>query len=150
MMKNEKTYFKPSMFVIIITTALVLFTAYPFWGLEVSIVGPLILLSLDIALFCFMPIYTIDSEESIIVKRIIGKHIFKKDEYDIKRLDPKLLNNYIRTFASGGAFGYIGLFYSKALGHFTVMTLNLKIDQMALLEHKESHKKIIINYYIDK
>lgn len=32
MMKNEKTYFKPSMFVIIITTALVLFTAYSFFG----------------------------------------------------------------------------------------------------------------------
>ena len=149
-MKNKKVFFKPSMFVIIITTVLVLFTAYSFCGFEISIVLPLILLSLDIALFCFMPIYTIDSEESIIVKRIIGKRIFKKSEYYIKRLDSKSLNNCIRTFASGGAFGYTGLFYSKALGHFTVMTLNLKLDQMALLEHKESHKKIIINYYINK
>lgn len=150
MMKNKKTVFKPSRFVLIITTVLVLFTAYSFWGFKISIVVPLILLSLDIALFCLMPICTIDSEESIIVKHIIGKRIFRKNEYYIKRLNSKSLNNCIRTFASGGAFGYTLFLYSKALGHFTVMTINLKLDQMALLEHRESHKKIIINYYINE
>ncbi|MDR3118344.1 MAG: hypothetical protein LBU44_02830 [Mediterranea sp.] len=147
-MKNKKTFFKPSLFVIIITTMLVLFTAYSFWWLETGIAVSLLLLSLNIALFCFMPVYTIDAGDSITVKRIIGKRIFKKSDWHIKRVDPKQLNNCIRTFASGGAFGYIGFFYSKGLGNFTVMTLNFKLDQIALLEHKESHKRTIINYCI--
>jgi hypothetical protein len=141
-MKMKKRI-NPSKFVIITTLSVLLFTVYSFFAFKKILLVSIILTLLNLFLFISYPLSIIKKNNYIIINRIIGKVVFNIEEYKIQRVDKRILKGAIRTFASGGLFGYQGCFYSNKLGHFKMIAVNLK--QFYLLENKTTGKKIIIN-----
>ena len=140
-----KERINPSKFVIIITLSVLLFTIYSFFAFKEIVIVSIILTLLNLFLFISYPLSIVKEPEHIIINRIKGKVIFNIEEYKIQRVDKRILKGAIRTFASGGLFGYQGYFYSNKLGHFKMIAVNLK--QLYLLENKTTGEKIIINLY---
>lgn len=138
-----KERINPSKFVIIITLSVLLFTIYSFFAFKEIVIVSIILTLLNLFLFISYPLSIVKEPEHIIINRIKGKVIFNIEEYKIQRVDKRILKGAIRTFASGGLFGYQGYFYSNKLGHFKMIAVNLK--QLYLLENKTTGEKIIIN-----
>lgn len=60
---------------------------------------------------------------------------------DISRVDSKVIASSVRTFGSGGFFGYIGKFYNRNLGHFQMYVAKRK-DLLLITTPK---KKIVVN-----
>ena len=140
-----KERINPSKFVIIITLSVLLFTIYSFFAFKEIVIVSIILTLLNLFLFISYPLSIVKEPEHIIINRIKGKVIFNIEDYKIQRVDKRILKGAIRTFASGGLFGYQGYFYSNKLGHFKMIAVNLK--QLYLLENKTTGEKIIINLY---
>ena len=138
-----KERINPSKFVIIITLSVLLFTIYSFFAFKDIVIVSIILTLLNLFLFISYPLSIVKEPEHIIINRIKGKVIFNIEDYKIQRVDKRILKGAIRTFASGGLFGYQGYFYSNKLGHFKMIAVNLK--QLYLLENKTTGEKIIIN-----
>ncbi|SCQ23718.1 hypothetical protein TFUB4_02590 [Tannerella forsythia] len=138
-----KERINPSKFVIIITLSVLLFTIYSFFAFKEIVIVSIILTLLNLFLFISYPLSIVKEPEHIIINRIKGKVIFNIEDYKIQRVDKRILKGAIRTFASGGLFGYQGYFYSNKLGHFKMIAVNLK--QLYLLENKTTGEKIIIN-----
>ena len=138
-----KERINPSKFVIIITLSVLLFTIYSFFAFKETVIVSIILTLLNLFLFISYPLSIVKEPEHIIINRIKGKVIFNIEDYKIQRVDKRILKGAIRTFASGGLFGYQGYFYSNKLGHFKMIAVNLK--QLYLLENKTTGEKIIIN-----
>ena len=138
-----KKRINPSKFVIIITLSVLLFTIYSFFAFKEIVIVSIILTLLNLFLFISYPLSIVKEPEHIIINRIKGKVIFNIEDYKIQRVDKRILKGAIRTFASGGLFGYQGYFYSNKLGHFKMIAVNLK--QLYLLENKTTGEKIIIN-----
>lgn len=138
-----KERINPSKFVIIITLSVLLFTIYSFFAFKEIVIVSIILTLLNLFLFISYPLSIVKEPEHIIINRIKGKVIFNIEDYKIQRVDKRILKGAIRTFASGGLFGYQGCFYSNKLGHFKMIAVNLK--QLYLLENKTTGEKIIIN-----
>ncbi|WP_060828386.1 PH domain-containing protein [Tannerella forsythia] len=138
-----KERINPSKFVIIITLSVLLFTVYSFFAFKEIVIVSIILTLLNLFLFISYPLSIVKEPEHIIINRIKGKVIFNIEDYKIQRVDKRILKGAIRTFASGGLFGYQGYFYSNKLGHFKMIAVNLK--QLYLLENKTTGEKIIIN-----
>ena len=138
-----KERINPSKFVIIITLSVLLFTIYSFFAFKEIVIVSIILTLLNLFLFISYPLSIVKEPEHIIINRIKGKVIFNIEDYKIQRVDKRILKGAIRTFASGGLFGYQGYFYSNKLGHFKMVAVNLK--QLYLLENKTTGEKIIIN-----
>ena len=138
-----KKRINPSKFVIIITLSVLLFTIYSFFAFKEIVIVSIILTLLNLFLFISYPLSMVKEPEHIIINRIKGKVIFNIEDYKIQRVDKRILKGAIRTFASGGLFGYQGYFYSNKLGHFKMIAVNLK--QLYLLENKTTGEKIIIN-----
>jgi hypothetical protein len=63
--------------------------------------------------------YTLSGKDLIIRRVIKDVVIHVEDITEIRPLDRSELSGAIRTFASGGLFGYFGKFYSTSLGHMT-------------------------------
>ena len=141
-MKMKKRI-NPSKFVIIITLSVLLFTIYSFFAFKEIVIVSIILTLLNLFIFISYPLSIVKEPEHIIINRIKGKVIFNIEDYKIQRVDKRILKGAIRTFASGGLFGYQGYFYSNKLGHFKMIAVNLK--QLYLLENKTTGEKIIIN-----
>ena len=140
-----KERINPSKFVIIITLSVLLFTIYSFFAFKEIVIVSIILTLLNLFLFISYPLSIVKEPEHIIINRIKGKVIFNIEDYKIQCVDKRILKGAIRTFASGGLFGYQGYFYSNKLGHFKMIAVNLK--QLYLLENKTTGEKIIINLY---
>lgn len=138
-----KERINPSKFVIIITLSVLLFTIYSFFAFKEIVIVSIILTLLNLFFFISYPLSIVKEPEHIIINRIKGKVIFNIEDYKIQRVDKRILKGAIRTFASGGLFGYQGYFYSNKLGHFKMIAVNLK--QLYLLENKTTGEKIIIN-----
>ena len=121
-----KERINPSKFVIIITLSVLLFTIYSFFAFKEIVIVSIILTLLNLFLFISYPLSIVKEPEHIIINRIKGKVIFNIEDYKIQRVDKRILKGAIRTFASGGLFGYQGYFYSNKLGHFKMIAVNLK------------------------
>ena len=141
-MKMKKRI-NPSKFVIIITLSVLLFTIYSFFAFKEIVIVSIALALLNLFLFISYPLSIVKEPEHIIINRIKGKIVFNIEDYKIQSVDKRILKGAIRTFASGGLFGYQGYFYSARLGHFKMIAVNLK--QLYLLENKTTGKKFIIN-----
>jgi hypothetical protein len=69
----------------------------------------------------FAPRYYLVEEDKIIIKKVTGKIVINKNEIEsIALIKPEMFNGLIRKFASGGFFGYWGLFYSGSLKNINV------------------------------
>ena len=86
--------------------------------------------------------YYIGSTE-LIIKRPIGeREILISDITEIRLVEEDELNGLIRTFGSGGLFGYFGKFYNSRFGFITLYTTQLK---NRVFIRTKSGKKIIIS-----
>ena len=66
----------------------------------------------------FAPRYYLVQKDEIIIKQVVGKIIINKgDVENITIIDSAKVKSLVRTFASGGFFGYYGSFYSNSLKH---------------------------------
>ncbi len=139
-----KEFLYPSKYVLIVTIVVVIISIYIIFAYKDNITIPIFLLLLNIYLFLSYPIYISKSDESVILYRLRGKAIFKKSEFNIYKINKNDLSNSIRTFASGGLFGYQGYFYSSKLGHFKMIAVNL--NNLSIFENKSTGKNIVLNY----
>jgi hypothetical protein len=88
-----------------------------------------------------IPLYTYVDEKNIIVKQLVGKKIFCREEIKITYLETKIINDAIRMFGSGGFGGYIGWFRNTSLGKFYMLSVNTK--EIALIETKDGRKYVL-------
>jgi hypothetical protein len=79
----------------------------------------------------------------LIVHRLIKPIVIERtDVSSAKLLTAAEQKGILRTFGSGGFFGYFGYFWSKALGKFTMQAT--RRDNLVLIE-KTDGKKIVIS-----
>ncbi len=70
-----------------------------------------------------MPVRLSVNPEQVTIKKPFNTlDIPMKDIVEIKSIQKQSLKNSIRTFGSGGLFGYLGYFYNKELGNYTMYT----------------------------
>lgn len=140
-------YFKPDIFVILITAMGVILVSY-LW----SAAGPLadigfwaaLIVTLFMAWFIAkMPIYTYLDEDIIRVQQLIGNMTFRRSQVTLKRLTDRDLYGLIRSFGSGGLGGYIGYFQNAKLGRFYMLALSRK--DLVLVSTIEG-KQFVIHY----
>ena len=86
--------------------------------------------------------YTLSGKDLIIRRVIRDVVIHLEDITEIRPLERSELSGAIRTFASGGLFGYFGKFYSTRLGH---MTWYVTQRNKAILIRTSKGSKIIIS-----
>lgn len=107
---------------------------------------PVLLLSGVLFLtYGFSPRHYILTPDELIIKRLFGKVHLKLT--DIKTVVPlpeagKLRWRSIRTFGSGGLFGYFGKFWNKPYGH---MTWYLNNFRNGLLLEMTNGKKVLLS-----
>ncbi len=95
-----------------------------------------------IVTYIFSPQKCILTNESLIIKMLLfSKKIKLSDISEIKILDNNEIKGSIRTFASGGLFGYYGYFYNSAIGKYIMYATQRK--NLILIKTKEA-KKIIV------
>ena len=74
----------------------------------------------------YMPIRLIIENDKIILHRLFGAiNIPIKDIIEIKAITSSETAFSIRTFGSGGLFGYLGKFKNKKLGNYTMYATNV-------------------------
>jgi hypothetical protein len=85
--------------------------------ISIFIVLPIVLISIGV--FLYMPVKIHVQEDNITIKRIMGEHkILFKDINTIEPINKSDLDGTIRTFGSGGLFGYYGHFKNKKIGKY--------------------------------
>lgn len=90
----------------------------------------------------YMPIRLKANEEKITVSRLFGSLEIPMDRIIESRMILKSeMDDAIRTFGSGGLFGYLGLFRSTGLGNFTMYATDLN----HLLLIRTSNKKYVFS-----
>ncbi|MDE7374367.1 MAG: PH domain-containing protein, partial [Odoribacter sp.] len=97
-------------------------------GLVLSPVRPLaiiVLASVLVVVGC-MPIRLKVNDEKIIVKRLLGVlEIPLNNVIEVNRISKSCVKKSIRTFGSGGFFGYLGYFYNGSVGHYIMYATEL-------------------------
>jgi len=135
-------YFKPDVYVLLISAMGVLLVSYLWLS-----VGPVISISFWIAVIVTMfmawflfktPLYTYVDEDVIRVQQLIGNTTFRRSQVTLKRLSDHDMDGLIRTFGSGGLGGYIGFFQNARLGRFYMLALSRKdLVLVSTLEGKQ-------------
>jgi hypothetical protein len=70
--------------------------------------------------------YTVEAGTLRINRPIGPVRINRADIREVRMVDEHELRGLVRTFGSGGLFGYFGKFYSRTLGHVTLYTTQRK------------------------
>lgn len=87
----------------------------------------IVLLTTVIAGVGYMPIRLKVDKEKIMVKNLFGSPKIPLSEVtEIKRLSKSEIDGSIRTFGSGGLFGYLGRFKNNRLGSYDMYATELK------------------------
>lgn len=114
-----------------------------------TIIDPIITLGSPIILLVILAItyyfsvqsYTID-KEGITINRPLSKVLLpKSDIQQLSSIEDSALKMSFRKFGSSGVFGYIGYFYNKNIGNFTMY--GTKTSNFILI-NTLSGKKIIL------
>ena len=95
------------------------------WWLECLLA--VILLSVVVIVLGYMPIRLCADGENVTLTRLFGPlEIPLRSVEEIKSIPYSYIDNSIRTFGSGGLFGYIGRFKNSRLGHYRMYATELK------------------------
>jgi len=116
---------------IIIITALtivlilgIIISFYSSWPVNLSLLKyatVIIILSVVIIPALYTPIRLSVTNEKIILRRIAGKIEINLDNvYSVAKISKREISHSIRTFGSGGLFGYLGQFRNKLIGDYTM------------------------------
>lgn len=102
------------------------------FGSILAITIPIIVLFI---VFLFLPLKVSIKESQIILQQVKGELVIPiYDIVEISKYEPG--ENTIRKFASGGLFGYIGIFQNKTLGEFQMYATNSS-DRIKIITDKE-------------
>ena len=115
-----------------------LFGQAPMWGLIA--IGVLLLLPSASGLRT--PRYTYIDEGLIIVKYWLGRKVLA-DAISVRRITKDDLSGSFRLMGNNGFFGYTGWHYSKAMGLYYLIAVNM--DELALVTLANG-RKYVINY----
>jgi len=88
------------------------------------------------------PYKTLETTDSIIVKKVVGSNVYSKNDYNIQPADMRKIGYTIRLFASG-IWVYWGVFRSKVIGIY--FGLHTETQNLLLLTNKHNGKKIVID-----
>lgn len=140
-----KHFFLPDWLVIIISLICIVILIILWFTLNrfnyISIIAVLLYTFFFVYFAIKIPLYTYVDEKNIIVKQLVGKKIFCREEIKITYLETKIINDAIRMFGSGGFGGYIGWFRNTSLGKFYMLSVNTK--EIALIETKDGRKYVL-------
>ena len=122
-----KRYLKPDVFSVVITLISLGLLVYMFLRPEsVFIYSVLrsIIIMIVVYFFVQMPLYVVETEEKITIRKVMGQKEFRKGECVITKLSNDDMLGSVRLFGSGGLFGYIGWFRNDKLGKFYMLSLS--------------------------
>lgn len=140
-----KHFFFPDWLVIIISLICIVILIILWFTLNrfnyISIIAVLLYTFFFVYFAIKIPLYTYVDEKNIIVKQLVGKKIFCREEIKITYLETKIINDAIRMFGSGGFGGYIGWFRNTSLGKFYMLSVNTK--EIVLIETKDGRKYVL-------
>lgn len=89
------------------------------------------------------PLWLSVGEDGVVLKKIVGRITIPADEIvSMRPVDKKVLDGSIRTFGSGGLFGFLGRFRNKALGNYTMYITEWR----NLLMVETAERTYIFNY----
>lgn len=162
-MEGRKIYFKYSKKVLGITwlclgIVLIVFAGllYSSAGLYEAYAGRIFhtvifvvpLLVLLIALLYFplrSPRYYVLSSEGLYIKFLVGSVFYPRDKYDIATdVSPQEIQGAVRTFGSGGYFGYLGQFKVPKIGVCRFYITDERTSLIRLTE-RASDKRIYVS-----
>lgn len=100
----------------------------------------------------FMPIRLKADDEKVSVSRLFGLLEISRDEIiEAKQLLKSDIDNSIRTFGSGGLFGFLGRFNNDRLGNYTMYATELNNLVLIRTNDKKyvfscSHPRELVNF----
>ena len=102
----------------------------------------IILLTTVIAGVGYMPMRLKANDEKVTVRRLFGSlEIPLNEVIDTRRIFKSEIDGSIRTFGSGGLFGYLGRFKNDRLGNYTMYATELN----NLILVRTNNKKYVFN-----
>ena len=108
-----------------------------------TIIITVILCLLYAIAYAYSPIEYELTKYSLIIKRPLKNVVLHRSQIiDIKKLENGKLLWSLRTFGSGGAFGYFGLFWNKEFGNMNWYSTR---RDKAIMIITTSNKKIVIS-----
>lgn len=103
----------------------------------------IILLTTVIAGVGYMPMRLKANDEKVTVRRLFGSlEIPLNEVIDTRRIFKSEIDGSIRTFGSGGLFGYLGRFKNDRLGNYTMYATELN----NLILVRTNNKKYVFSY----
>lgn len=81
-----------------------------------------------------------ETETEYIVHLLMYKKRFSKSEFTAEPVTKSVLKDSVRTFATGGAFGYTGYWWSPVIKNFYSCVANVNMP-LILLTRKDSKRK---------
>lgn len=146
-MMNKKHYYRLSPLCLImssIVTILLIAIAVIFLvqgGVLETITSIVIFISLTVGL-AFMPLYIEEQEDAYKLRLVAFSKVLPKSDYRVREIEPTKLKGSVRTFGSGGVFGFTGHFVNKYLGHYQAYIAD---ERAPLLLFSNDRKKLVIN-----
>jgi hypothetical protein len=125
-----------------VVIAIQFFPAGAAGGIFTFIIPVIFIAGLIITLGLSVTGYEITNDELHINRPFANIIIPKEDIYTVEAIDRNVLRWTVRTFGSGGLFGFYGKFYNKQLGR---MTWYITRKDKAVLITTRSDKKILVS-----
>jgi len=112
----------------------------------IAYVLPIVLL---VVTLLFVPTSYVLTKDQIVIKKVCGSiEINKVDIVDVS-LAGNELKGSVRTFASGGLFGYFGKYSSPKLGKYNMYAGTMKANNLLVIKLKNGKKYVISPKGID-
>ncbi|WP_430813769.1 PH domain-containing protein [Carboxylicivirga sp. RSCT41] len=122
-------------------------------GKKINTLNALVIFSMYLPIivtFFYSPTSYSVSPKSIAINKVIGIiKVQKNDIVSLKEINPQDLGSFTRKFASGGLFGYYGLFNSEKEGNIRVYCGTLDTN-LVLIKLKSGKKILVSPYHIGK
>lgn len=102
----------------------IIISFYSRWPANLSLlkyVLTIVILLIIIIPAVYSPIHLSINDEKIVIKRIVRNiEIDLRNVYSVTIISNREISNSIRTFGSGGLFGYLGQFKNNLIGSYTM------------------------------
>lgn len=89
-------------------------------------------------------------EAGVILYRQLGKKVFPATEYEISECTEDWPLYEVRLWASGGYFGFWGLFYTPRLGRFYLYQTDTRSKRYMRLRHRRTGRLYLIALSVSK
>ena len=102
----------------------IIISFYSRWPANLSLLKyalTIVILLIIIVPAVYSPIRLSINDEKLVLKRLVGNiEIDLKNVYSVTIISNREISNSIRTFGSGGLFGYLGQFKNNLIGSYTM------------------------------